>query len=141
MAERNAIEWWIAKLEDGRAFTNGSAIGGPELVGSIDQVHEQGDVRALSMKVRGIDEPINAECVLGERLHVFTQRAIKQGASGSIERYLQAGISSGETINMPVIEILRAGGPRLPDVERDVVARLYVHPIYGKIFTTGVVNL
>lgn len=137
---KNSIEWWVAGMPDGSEMNSVSH-------GSIESVHAAGGCAKLSFKVEGIDAPFHVSCdhAAGERIKLFTRRALKIGAGAAIEhadRY-EALVAQGEPVNMPVAQIERwndiAKHPDRPSIE--VLSSLYIHPVHGPLFSTRDIRL
>lgn len=107
---------WEATALDGAELNSHTAL-------TFERVNERGGARSLRVWLDGVKEPVHAACSPenGESLHLFTRRGI-----------LNAGSPSAYQIDMPVIELRRAGV---------MVARLYAHPAHGLIFSTQDLNL
>lgn len=128
----NVVEWWVAKLADGTEFSSATHK-------SIDEAHAAGDIHAIVVKLARRDDPINCSCRDGERIHMFTRRAIRMGskvASGEVEA----------NPSMPVIEVFVAE-PQMHRRQpgefkaRNVLSRLYMDPVHGLVFSTRSINL
>lgn len=114
----NLIIGWTAKLLDETLLTMNE-------LGTFDRVPAD-RCRSVSVKISGRDQDVHVSChpERGERIRMFTRRAIRIGPNGT----------NGQTINMPVLEVKTEG-------QDDIFFRLYVHPQHGCIFSTLDLNL
>lgn len=107
----NEIEAWVAELDDGATVSSSD-------VASFDDVPAERCV-GVTMRVRGVEYHVAIQA--GERVRVFTRRAMR----------ISGPRRTQHPINMPVVEISRAGA----------WTRLYVHPDHGPIFSTRDISL